>query len=158
MRRFLRLLILPILIVPAVAQEPPKPAAPPPTAAMPAPKPAAPAHPQARQTWEERFTQANVAHDGHLTPEEAKTGYTLIAKHFNDIDVDHKGYVTENDIRAWRIMRKAAHRLTRPPEDRLKPQHAYQWHLVDPHPAAPARTAALGGALQTAAQISPHAP
>jgi hypothetical protein len=62
----------------------------------------------ARATWEQHFTQADLAHDGHLTLEEAKGGFPLVAKHFDDIDVDHEGYVTTNDIRAWRVMRKAA--------------------------------------------------
>jgi hypothetical protein len=79
--------------------------------------PKADTHPT-RQTWEQHFAQANTAHDGHLTLEEAKGGFGLVAKHFDDIDVDHKGYVTENDIRAWRAMRKAAHRLTQPPAER----------------------------------------
>ena len=91
-----------------------------------APNPA-PAH-HVRQTWEQHFVQANATHDGHLTPVEAKDGFPLVAKHFEDIDADHKGYVTQNDIRAWRIMKKAAHRLTHPPEDKLKPRNAM--HLV----------------------------
>ena len=86
---------------------------------------ATPAHP-ARQTWEQHFTGANLAQDGHLTLEEAKSGYTELAKHFDDIDVDHKGYVTKNDIRAWRVMRKAAHRLGKPPEDKLRSRAAVQ--------------------------------
>jgi hypothetical protein len=88
-------------------------------------EPPTPAH-HARQSSEQHFTQANVAHDGHLTLDEAKGGYAVVAKHFDDIDADHKGYVTENDIRAWRVMKKAAHRLTRPTEDRLKPRNAMQ--------------------------------
>ncbi len=76
--------------------------------------------------WEQHFNQANTAHDGHLTAEEAKAGYPLVAKHFDDIDVEHKGYVTANDIRAWQIMRKAARRLSRPPEDKLRPRSAVQ--------------------------------
>ena len=87
---------------------------------------AAPAH-HGRVTWEEHFAAANLAHDGHLTREEAQGGYGPIGKHFDDIDVDHKGYVTLNDVRAWRVMKKAAHRLTQPPrEERLKPLRAMQ--------------------------------
>jgi hypothetical protein len=108
------LLIMPLLAMPIMAEEPAKPDA----------------HP-ARQTWEQHFTQANLAHDGHLTLEEANGGFASVAKHFGDIDVDHKGYVTTNDIRAWRIMRRAAHRLVHPPEDKLKPQHAYQRRYPD---------------------------
>jgi len=106
MRRSYGLLILPLLSLPALAADPPKPAP--------------------RITWEQRFEQANLPHDGHLTREQANGGYPLIAKHFDDIDADHKGYVTENDIRAWRVMRKAAHRLGQPVDNRVKPQNAMQ--------------------------------
>lgn len=89
--------IWPILVVPALDRDIPKPAGHAP-----------------RVTWEQHFTRANPAHDGHLTLTEAKEGYPLVAEHFDDIDTDHKGYVTENDIRAWQIMRRAARRLTQP--------------------------------------------
>jgi hypothetical protein len=99
----------------------------------PSPANLAPAR-HARQTWEQHFAVANAAHDGHLTPAEAKDGFPLIAKHFEDIDAVHKGYVTQNDIRVWRIMKKAAHRLTQPAEEKLKPRNAM--HIV-PLPQAP---------------------
>lgn len=114
MRLFLTLLLLPmfsaqLLSLPAHAADPAKPAA----------------H-HARLTWQQHFAQANPSHDGHLTLEQAKAGYPLLAKHFDDIDADHKGYVTENDVRAWRVIRKASHRLVQPHDDRLKPQNAMQ--------------------------------
>lgn len=117
MRRLPSLLLLPVLSwpvapLPAWAADQPKACT-------------APAHP-VRQTWQQHFSGANLAHDGHLTQEEAKAGYPDAAKHFDDIDVDHKGYVTENDIRAWRVMRKAAQRLGKPPEDKLRPRSAVQ--------------------------------
>ena len=148
MHRCFSLLLLPILIGPtmvgstllvaglagqALADEPAKTEAP------------AKAEPQhARQTWEQRFGQANVAHDGHLTREEATAGFPLVAKHFDDIDVDHKGYVTENDVRAWRVMRKAVRRLAHPPADKLKPQHAFQRQLQDQRPVSTERRTAVG--------------
>jgi hypothetical protein len=113
------MLMLPLLVGSALADDAPKAAA----------------HP-ARLTWQAHFAQANLAHDGHLTVAEAKDGFPLIAKHFDDIDVDHKGYVTENDVRAWQVIRKAARRLTHPPGDDLKPLHAFQLHLPN-QPAAP---------------------
>lgn len=91
---------------------------------------------QGRQTWEQLFNQANVAHDGHLTINEARSAYPLAAKHFDDIDVDHKGYVTLNDMRAWQIMRKAARQLSRPQEDKLRPRSAVQ-HVYPDTPAKP---------------------
>jgi hypothetical protein len=139
MRRFLPLLILPLLIGPALAEEPA----------------ATNSHP-ARMTWEQHFTQADLAHDGHLTLEEAKGGFPLVAKHFDDIDVDHKGYVTTNDIRAWRVMRKAARRLTHPPEDKLKPQHAYQRRPPDQRPVSSKWTAALRTGIEDVAEETPR--
>jgi hypothetical protein len=119
MRFLFSLLLLPVLALPAWAGDAPK----------------SDAH-GARMTWEHRFEQANLAHDGHLTLEEAKGGYAVVAKHFEDIDADHKGYVTENDIKAWRVMRKAAHRLAKPEEDRLKPSNAMQVRPIDRKPVA----------------------
>jgi hypothetical protein len=54
-----------------------------------------------RLTMEQHFQQANVTHDGHLTEEQAQTGYKSIARHFAAIDKDKKGYVTEDDIHAY---------------------------------------------------------
>jgi hypothetical protein len=102
-------LVLPVLIAPVFGA--PAWAADAPAAA------AAPAH-RVRMTREQHFTEANIAHDGHLTLDEAKSGYPVVAKHFEDIDVDHRGYVTQNDIRAWQVMRKAARRLGKPQEDK----------------------------------------
>ncbi|WP_428488389.1 hypothetical protein [Rhodopila sp.] len=87
-----------------------------------------PAAHHARMTWEERFTQANLAHDGHLTLEEAKHGYHAIARHFGDVDVDGKGYVTENDIRAWHASQKTAREHLKAAEDPLRPRNAFQQH------------------------------
>ena len=91
MRRSLSLLLLILFTLPARAADPPKPGS------------VSPHH--ARETWEQHFAQANQAHDGHLTLEEAQGGFALVAKHFEDIDVHHKGYVTQNDVRAWRVMK-----------------------------------------------------
>jgi hypothetical protein len=52
-------------------------------------------------TMTARFEQANVTHDGHLTLDQAKTGYKSVARHFAAIDVDKRGYVTEDDIHAY---------------------------------------------------------
>lgn len=48
---------------------------------------------------EQRFAQADTNHDGKLTLEEAKSGMSLIAPFFNDIDASHKGYVTLDQIK-----------------------------------------------------------
>jgi hypothetical protein len=137
MRLVLCLLMLPLLAGPALADDVPKAAA----------------HP-ARLTWQAHFVQANLAHDGHLTVAEAKDGFPLIAKHFDDIDVDHKGYVTENDVQAWRVIRKVAHRLTHPRGDGLKPLHAFQLHLPN-QPAAPTmRASSVPGRTRLASRAT----
>jgi hypothetical protein len=83
MRILTPLLAATLLALPALAQ----------TAA------AAPKH--TRLTMTQRFEQANTTHDGHLTLEQAKAGYKSVARHFAEIDADKKGYVTEDDIRAY---------------------------------------------------------
>jgi hypothetical protein len=114
--------------------------------------PTAPAH-QARLTWQAHFAQANLAHDGHLTAAEAKDGFPLVARHFDDIDVDHKGYVTENDVRAWRVMRKTARRLTHTP-DRLKPLHAFQLHPLNQPVAQTLRASSVPGRVRLASRAT----
>jgi hypothetical protein len=114
MRHFSAFLILAVLSTSAFADEPaPKDAA----SVDPAPK-------HAHMTWEEQFTQANKAGDGHLTLEEAKVGYKTIARHFKAIDTDGKGYVTQNDVRAWHAQHSTAHK--REDDDPLRPRPAYQ--------------------------------
>jgi hypothetical protein len=84
-------------------------------------------------SWEERFTEANTSHDGHLTIEQAKLGYKTVARHFRDIDTDAKGFVTENDIRAWHAMQKAA-RHNQGAEDPLRPRPAFNRFAPDQRP------------------------
>jgi hypothetical protein len=67
----------------------------------------APATPP-RQNWRVRFDMANISHDGRLTREQAQAaGMRAIAVHFEQIDADHKGYVTKQDIRNWHRERQA---------------------------------------------------
>jgi hypothetical protein len=70
--------------------------------------------PHSHLTMAQRFEQANVTHDGHLTLEQAKAGYKSIARHFSAIDQDKKGYVTEDDIRAYYKTQRALHRQSSP--------------------------------------------
>jgi hypothetical protein len=60
-------------------------------------------------TMDQRFQQANVTHDGHLTEEQAQAGYKSIARHFAAIDKDKKGYITEDDIRAYNKTQHTLH-------------------------------------------------
>jgi hypothetical protein len=73
-------------------------------------KPVAPpvaAH-HGRRTAAEHFADANATHDGRLTLDQATTGYKSLAKSFNQIDGAHHGYITMDDIKAWRAAKKAA--------------------------------------------------
>jgi hypothetical protein len=120
MRRFLPMLLLPILLLPAV-----------PGAAMadePQNSETAPTH-RSRMTREQHFAKANTAGDGHLTLEEAKTGFPLVARHFADIDVDGKGYVTLKDLQTWYGMRKVARSLRDVPDDAPQSRNARQRSL-----------------------------
>ncbi len=63
-----------------------------------------------------KFESANVTHDGRLTPDQAQAaGWRPVVKHFQEIDADHKGYVTFQDIKAWQHARHAAKAAARGP-------------------------------------------
>jgi len=56
-----------------------------------------------------RFEAANVTHDGRLTLAQAEAaGWQRIARNFYAIDVQRKGYVTPQEIRAWNRAQRAA--------------------------------------------------
>jgi hypothetical protein len=92
MRLLYALLLLSLCGVPALAQSVVPPAA---------------AH-HGRRSAAEHFADANTTHDGRLTLEQATAGYKSVAKSFNQIDVAHHGYITMDDIKAWRAAKKAA--------------------------------------------------
>ncbi len=48
---------------------------------------------------EQRFKAANTSADGKLTLEQAKAGMPRVAKNFDKIDTDHKGYITLQQIK-----------------------------------------------------------
>jgi CubicO group peptidase (beta-lactamase class C family) len=54
---------------------------------------------------EERFQAADRDHDGKLTLSEAKAGMPRVAKGFDKIDKDKKGYVTVDQIKAFAASR-----------------------------------------------------
>jgi hypothetical protein len=83
------------------------------------------APPRHHMTWEQRFTEANANHDGHLTMAEAQQGYKTIARHFREIDLEDKGFVTEDEIRAWHKTKHVGHRQAPPADDGLRPRPAY---------------------------------
>jgi hypothetical protein len=75
-----------------------------------------------RMTWQQHFAQANTTHDGHLTLDQAQAGYPTLAKHFTEIDAGGKGFVTEDDVKAWHKLQRAAHQQ---PASKLRPRHAF---------------------------------
>lgn len=81
-----------------------------PSSAAPAPAAAARPH-QARQTFAQRFEAANTTHDGHLTLAQAQAGHMpSVARDFAAIDKDKHGYITMEDVKAYRAARRAARR------------------------------------------------
>ena len=56
-----------------------------------------------------RFQAANTTGNGRLTLAQAQAGnLPAIVRHFDTIDTQHKGYVTLQDIRAYRQQMRAA--------------------------------------------------
>lgn len=140
MRLLPMLFALPLLALQAHAQTAPtQQAVPAPAAAAPnapapnAPAPAAPQH--HRTTWQQHFAQANLAHDGHLTLQEASGGYPTVARHFNEIDADKKGYVTVEDIANWHKLQRAMRHSNKSRTDEgLQPRPAFQRGVTEPRP------------------------
>lgn len=68
------------------------------------PPPGFTAQPHARaDRFIEHFRAANTSGDGRLTLAQAAAGnLPMIVRHFDAIDAQHKGYVTLQDIQAYR--------------------------------------------------------
>lgn len=147
MRMLSLLFVLPLCAAPALAAPP----TPPPTAAAAQHAAATPSVPASvpashhRYAWERQFVRANTSHDGHLTLQQAVKGYITVARHFRQIDVRHRGYVTLDDIRAWhRLRREAHHRRTARVTGALCPQPAFHRTLMqEPLPNGPSETQIL---------------
>ena len=61
-----------------------------------------------------RFTAANTSHDGHLTLAQAQAAdLKIVVANFSAIDTGRRGYVTFNDIMAWRLDQIAQRLQTR---------------------------------------------
>ena len=103
-----------------------------------------------RITWQQRFAKANVPGDGRLTLEQARAGYPTVARNFQDIDLDGKGYVTQDDIRAWHKVRREARMDSKKPiDDPLRPRAAFQRTL----PEAPQANATMVGGTTRAKEF-----
>lgn len=87
-----------------------------PNAALPTSSAACPTYHRLSMT--ERFETANTSHDGRLTLDQAKASKEMrgVARNFEAIDATHKGYVTEDDIKAWYKARRAAYKARRAAE------------------------------------------
>ena len=86
-----------------------------------------------RVTWQQRFAKANAPGDGRLTLEQARGGYPTVARNFQDIDLDGKGYVTQDDIRAWhKARREDRAEAKKPADDPLRPRAAFQRIFPEP--------------------------
>ena len=64
------------------------------------------------RSLQDRFEAANVTHDGHLTQEQARAKMPSVARDFDAIDTDHKGYVTIDQIRDHAKSARAARRAS----------------------------------------------
>ena len=57
---------------------------------------------------EAHFEAANTTHDGHLTRDQAeKADWSRVAKHFDEIDADHRGWITVDQIHAFNRLHRA---------------------------------------------------
>lgn len=111
------LLCCPVVVAPAAAQ--PVPPVPGPVQGGPssdgAPPPASRSHP-----FIEDFRAANTTHDGRLTLQQAQAAagtvphMTAVVRHFAEVDVQHKGFITIQDIRAYMQRRRAARAAAEP--------------------------------------------
>ena len=64
---------------------------------------------RAQVPFRQRFETANVTHDGRLTLDQARQGHLgMVVHNFDQIDADHKGYVTVQDVHAWHHARHQA--------------------------------------------------
>lgn len=68
-----------------------------------------------RMSERQRFDAANTSHDGKLTLEQARAGHMrAVVRNFDKIDAAKHGYVTLDDIRAYRAKRRAERRAQKP--------------------------------------------
>jgi hypothetical protein len=63
---------------------------------------------RAMQQLQARFASANMTGDGKLTRQQAAAAMPMVAKHFDEIDTQHVGYVTLPQIEALMEQRAMA--------------------------------------------------
>jgi len=105
-----------LLLVSSAAIAQPAPDAGPPPPPPPMQQQMQPPPPPGHMRMRDRFEAANTTHDGRLTIDQAQAaGWHGLVRNFGQIDADHKGYVTIQDIRAWGQARRAARAGQQPP-------------------------------------------
>lgn len=72
-----------------------------------------PAYARPHHSLTERFGEANTTHDGHLTAEQARSGMPAVARDFAAIDTGHRGFVTLDDIKAYRHTKRLERRAAK---------------------------------------------
>ena len=70
-------------------------------------RPGASAYPSGGGPLQQRFESANTSRDGRLTREQAQAGMPMVARNFDAIDRDHKGYVTLPEVRRFVALQRA---------------------------------------------------
>ena len=113
MRLIAALTVLSLAAVPALAQTPLTGTTGAPTAAQAPAAQATAATARRHATLQERFDEANVTHDGRLTPEQARAKMPAVARDFEAIDADHDGTVTVAEIKAHAAARRAARKAAK---------------------------------------------
>lgn len=72
-----------------------------PALALASPPPSADQDQQMMDRLSAKFAKADVNHDGKLTKAEAEAGMPRLAEHFDDIDTEHKGYLTLDQLKLF---------------------------------------------------------
>jgi Ca2+-binding EF-hand superfamily protein len=74
----------------------------------------------------DRFNAANTSHDGRLTLQQAQAAHMpWVAHNFAAIDAEQKGYITVQDIRAYRQQLRAASSGPAPSQDAAPGTHPF---------------------------------
>jgi hypothetical protein len=89
------------------------------------PAPTQDAAPQAHR-FLDRFNAANTTHDGRLTLQQAQAAnMPWVSRHFAEIDTQQKGYITVQDVRAYRQQMRAAGLGASPSQHAGQPAHRF---------------------------------
>jgi hypothetical protein len=74
----------------------------------------------------DRFNAANTSHDGRLTLQQAQAAHMLwVARNFSALDAQQKGYITVQDIQAYRQQLRATSSGPAPSQDAAPGTHPF---------------------------------